>query len=88
MSCMDIRSVRQVPLHADYNILEIREEDGGRDVIRDALLEQNRRVGRELWVCRKRCGKGGGIVVPWGMRNDVSCPSQSERRGRESGGEM
>ena len=76
---LDISSVRQVPLYADYNGLERRETDGGRDIVREALCEQDRRVGSEFWVCRERRGEGGSVIVPSGMRDDVSCPSKTKR---------
>ena len=82
MSRLYINSIRQVPLHADDNILEIRETDRGQDIVRDALFEQNRRVGGEFRACGKRCGESGGIVVPCGMRDDISGPSQSKRHER------
>ena len=44
LSCLDICTVRYVALYADYDILEVRECDGGRDIVRDALFEQNRRA--------------------------------------------
>jgi hypothetical protein len=88
LSCLDISSVRQVSLHTDDNVPEIWETEGGQEVVRDALFEQNRRVGGEFWACRERCGEGGGIVVPCGMRDDVSGPSQGKRHGRQNRSEM
>jgi len=47
---LDISTVRQVPLHADNNICEVREMDGGQDVVCDTLFKQNRRVASEFGV--------------------------------------
>jgi hypothetical protein len=88
LSCLDISSVRQVSLHTDDNVLEMREMDRGQDIVCDALLEQNCGVCGEFWACGKRCGEGGGIVVPCGVRDNVSGPSQSKRHGRQSGGKI
>jgi len=79
---LDINSVRQVPLHADNHICEVREMDGSQDIVYDTLFKQNRRVVSEFGVCSKRCGKGGRIVMPPGVRDDISCPSQSKGHGR------
>ena len=82
MSRFDISSVRQIPLDADNDIFETRKTDGCQDVVGDALFKQDRRVGGEFWVCGECSGKGGGIVVPPGVRDDISGPSQDKRHGR------
>jgi len=88
LSRLDIGGIRQVPLHADYNVFKTRESDGGQDIVRETLFEQDGRVGSEFGVCRKRCGECGSIVVPSRMRDDVSGPSQRERHGRYNGGDV
>ena len=79
LSSLNISAVRQVSLHADYNIIESREDEGGQEIVADALLEQDRRVGSELGICGKRRGEGEGIILACRMRDDISCPSQSQR---------
>ena len=85
---LDINGVRQVPLHADNNIFEVREMDGSQDIVYDTLFKQNRRVVSKFGVCSKCCDEGGGIVMPLGVRDDISCPSQSKRHGRYGRDEM
>ena len=77
MSRLDISGVRYVPLYGDYNVLEILEEDGGAQIVSDALFEHDRRVRGQLGVCGKRIGEGESIILPCRMRDDVGCPSQS-----------
>ena len=48
LSPLDISGVRQVPLYADQNVFERRENEGGQDIVRDALCEQDCRVGSEF----------------------------------------
>ena len=79
MSRLDIGSIRQVPLHADNDVLEVWEVDRGQDIVRDTLLKHDRRVGGEFGVSSKCRGEGGSIVAPLGVRNDILRPSQSER---------
>ena len=88
LSCLDISGVCQVPLHADYHVFKTRETDGGRDVVRDTLFEQNRCVGREFRVCGERRDEGRSIVVPCRMRDNISCPSQGKRHRRKSRGDV
>ena len=64
LSCLGISSVCQVPLHIDCKVFKTRETDGGRDIVRDTLYEQNRRAGSEFGVCKKRRGEGKSVVVP------------------------
>ena len=85
---LDINSVCQVPLHADDHICEVREMDGSQDIVYDTLFKQNRRVVSKFGVCSKCCGKGGRIVMPLGVRDDISCPSQSKGHGRYSRDEV
>ena len=82
MSRLDISGVGQVPLHTDYDVLEIWKTDGGQDIVREALFEQNRRVGGEFRDYGKCCGKSGGIIVPSRMRDNIIGPSQNKRSGR------
>ena len=82
LSRLDIGGVRYVTLYADQDILEFRECDGGRDVVRDALLEQNRRIYQKVFVCGEGRGKGGGVILSWGMRDDIGCPSRNKGHGR------
>ena len=82
LSRLDISSVRQIPLDADDDVFETWEMDGCRDVIRDTPFEQNRRVCSELWVCGQCSDEGGSIVIPLGVRDNVSGPSQSKRHRR------
>ena len=88
LSRLDICSIRQIPLDADNNIFEAGENYGGQNIIGDALFKEDRRVGREFWVCGECCGKGRSVVVPLGVRDYVSGPSQSKRRRRYSRDEM
>ena len=50
MGRLDVSGVRQVPLHTDDNVFKTGEKDGGRNIVRGAPFEQNRRVGSELRV--------------------------------------
>lgn len=79
MGFLDIGSVRYVALDANYDVLKFREFYGGRDIVCDALFEQNRSVCRKAFVCGESCDKGGGIIASWGMRDDVSCPSRCSK---------
>ena len=87
MGRLDIGGIRQVPLHADYNVFKMRENDGGQDIVRETLFEQDGRVGSEFGVYGKRGGECGSIVVPSRVRDDVSGPSQRKRHGRYNGGD-
>ena len=78
MSRLDIRGARDVPLYADYNVLEILEKDGGAQIVSDALFEHDCRVRGQLGVCGKRIGESESIILPCRMRDDVGCPSQSK----------
>lgn len=78
MSLLDIGSIRYVPLDADDGILKFGKFEGGRDIIRDALLEQNCRVFRKVLVFCESFGKGWGIIVPRRMRDYISRPGRSE----------
>ena len=78
LSLLDIGSIRYVPLDADDDILKFGKFEGGRDIIRDTLLEQNCRVFRKVLVCCKSFGKGWGIIVPWRTRDYISRPGRGE----------
>ena len=75
LCCLHISSVTQVPLHADNNIIQVREMDGCKDFVYDTLFKQNCRVASEGWVCSKCCSEGGGIVMAMGVRDNISRPS-------------
>lgn len=70
-------------MYAEYNVLEPREVDGGKEIVAAVLFELDCRVGSVFWVIFERRGEGGGIVPPLRTIDGKFLPSESKGHGGE-----